>query len=347
MHDTPDAAFFDDLFGNNSAYALHLAASHGDVPQIHRLVDTGKDIDEIHVARGKFSGFGTALHVAVWRNQPTALAALLERGANMDILDEGCTNIRMEDTPIRLAVRLGRRDMAKTLWDLGAHRQKYPDDYSPRVIESGTLLEVAAFEGQADMVSDLLSWTSEWTQDQKSHALSLACAAFHLDVARVLLEAFQFDQAELEEVAAYTATCEHAPNQPCSSRDEKFAFLRREAKRQADVIATLLDAHRRLGDPRAHQALLDRLLPVTAATPFRIDTLRLLLQGGAYPNSRSESDGMTALQMALTIRRDVGTFNEEGVKELLDSGASVDVLDEAGKSKIEVWRKKKTEGVWE
>jgi hypothetical protein len=54
---------------------------------------------------------------------------------------------------------------------------------------------------------------------------------------------------------------------------------------------------------------------------------------------------MTALQMALTIRRDVGTFNEEGVKELLDSGASFDVLDEAGKSKIEVWRRKEIEGV--
>lgn len=156
-------------------------------------MDTGKDIDKIHVARGKFSGFGTALHVAVWRKQPTALAALLERSANMDILDKGSTNIRMEDTPIRLVVRLRRWDIAKTLWDLGAHRQKYPDNYSPRVIESSTLLEVAAFEGQADMVSNLLSWTSEWTQDQQSHALSLACAAFHLDVARVLLEAFQFD----------------------------------------------------------------------------------------------------------------------------------------------------------
>jgi hypothetical protein len=258
----------------------------------------------------------------------------------MDILDGGSTNIRMEDTPIRLAVPLGRRDMAKTLWDLGVHRQKYLDDYSPRVIESCTLLEVAAFEGQADMVSDLLPWTSEWTQDQQSHAFSLACAAFHLGVARVLLEAFQFDQAKLEEVVAYTATWEHASHQPCSSRDEKFAILRREAKRQADVVATLLDAHRRLGHPRAHLALLNRLLPMTAAASFRIDTLRLLLQGGANPNSRSESNVMTALQMALTIRRDVGTFHEEGVKELLDSGASVDMLDEAGKSKIEVWRLK-------
>ena len=54
---------------------------------------------------------------------------------------------------------------------------------------------------------------------------------------------------------------------------------------------------------------------------------------------------MIALQMALVIQRDTGTFNEEGVEELLDSGASVDVLDEAGKRKIEVWRKEKSEGV--
>jgi ankyrin repeat protein len=342
MHDIPDAAFFDNLFGNNSAYALHLAASHGDVPQIHRLVDTGKDIDEIHFGGGKFDGFGTALHVAVWRKQPTALAALLERGANMDILDEGSLNIRMEDTPIRLAVRLGCCDMVKTLWDFGAHRQKSPDDSPPYLVESGTLLEVAAFEGQADMVSDLLSWTSEWTQDQQSHALSLACAWFHLDVARILLEAFQFDQTTLGEFAVCTTTSQHAPSQPYSSRDERFALKRREAKRQADVIATLLDVHRRLGSPWTHQALLNRLLPLSATTSFRIDTLRLLLQRDADPNSQSESDGMTALQMALNIRRDTGTFNEEGVKELLDSGVSIDVLDEAGKRKVEVWRRKKT-----
>jgi ankyrin repeat protein len=333
MHNTLDVAFFDNHFGNNPAYALHLAASHGDVLQTHRLLDTGKDIDKIHVARGNFDGFGRALHIA-----PTALAAILERGANMDILDEGSPNIRMEDTPIRLAVRLGCHDMVKTLWDFGAHRQKFPDNSPPYSVESNTLLEVAAFEGQAEIVCDLLSWTSEWTQDQQSHALSLACAWFHFDVARILLEAFQLNQTTLEGIATYTATSQHDPNQPSSSRDESFALKRREGRRQVDVIAALLDVHRGLGDPQAHQAVLNCLLRMSAMATFRIDTLRLLLQRGADPNSQGGSSGMTALQMALNLRRDTGTFNEEGVKELLDSGASVDVLDEAGKRKIEVWR---------
>ncbi|KAF3000723.1 hypothetical protein E8E13_003365 [Curvularia kusanoi] len=342
MQIIPDAAFFDDLFGTNPTYAVHLAASHGDVAQIHRLLNAGKDINKIHVARGKFDGFGTPLHVAVWRQQPTALAALLERGANMDILDEDCSDERMVDTPLRLAVRLGRRDIAKMLWDFGVHMQK-----QPRSIESGSLLAVAASEGHTDMVSDLLSWTSEWAPDHQTDALRLACTAFHLDVAKVLLEAFQFDQAQLEVAAVWTVTSEHAPPQPRSSRDERFTFLRREAKRQAEIIATLLDAYRRLGDARAYQAFLNHLLPMSASTPFRIDTLRLLLQSGADPNSRSKNSGRTALQLSLTVRRDVQTFNEEGVKELLDFGASVDGLDEAEKSKIEVWERMRTNGLSE
>jgi hypothetical protein len=62
------------------------------------------------------------------------------------------------------------------------------------------------------------------------------------------------------------------------------------------------------------------------------------------PNSQGESNGRTALQIALIIRRDTRTYNEEGVKELLDSGVSVDVLDEAGKRMVEVWRWKRREG---
>ncbi|KAF2706108.1 ankyrin [Pleomassaria siparia CBS 279.74] len=337
MHDPPDTDFFDCLFGADFVYAVHLAASHGDAPEIHRLLDAGQDIDVMHVARGNLDGFGTALHVAVWRNQPAAFAALLERGANVNILDAGSTNIRVEDTPIRLAVRLGRRDMVRTLWHSGAQRQKYPEDHPPYAIESGTLLAVAASEGQADIVFDLLSWNSDWTSDQQSHSLSLACGAFHVDVARLLLVAFPYDQEKLEGIAFHTAASEHAPNQPHSSREEKLAFGRSNAKRQANVMAALLDAHRGLvtGIPQDHQALLNHLLPTIAISSSRIDSLRLLLQRGADPNHQSENNGMTALQMALIVRGDVRTFNKEGVKALLDYGARIDVLDEAAKRKIE------------
>ena len=86
------------------------------------------------------------------------------------------------------------------------------------------------------------------------------------------MEAFEFDQTTLGGIATYTATIQPAPSQPCSSRDDRFVLKRSEAKRQADVIATLLDVHRHLGGPRARQALLDCLLPKAALITFHIDT---------------------------------------------------------------------------
>ncbi|KAF2634698.1 hypothetical protein P280DRAFT_523803 [Massarina eburnea CBS 473.64] len=204
MHDPPDAAFFGCLFGSDSVYAVHLAASHGDVPQIHKLLDDGEDIDVMHVADDKSDGFGTALNVAVWRNQSAAFVSRLDRGANMDILDAGSANIRVEDTPTRLVVRHGQNTMAF--------------------------------------------------------------------------------------------------------------------------------------------GLLNHRLPTVAASPFWIDSLSLLLQAGTYPNYQSENSGMTALQMALITRRDVRIFDEHGVKALLDCGAKIDVLDKAGKSKIELWRREIIDG---
>jgi hypothetical protein len=53
---------------------------------------------------------------------------------------------------------------------------------------------------------------------------------------------------------------------------------------------------------------------------------------------------MTALQMALSIRRDVGRFNEEGVEALLEHRARINLLDEAAKSKIEIWRRRIVDG---
>lgn len=195
-------------------------------------------------------------------------------------------------------------------------------------------------------MSDLLSWSSDWTLDQQSHALSLACGAFNVEVTKVLLVAFAYNQSKLEGIASYTATCEHTPDQIHSSREEKFAFRRSDGTRRADVIATLLHAHCGLvtGVPQADQHLLTRLLVTIATSPFRVGTLRLLLQGGADPNHRSEDSAMTALQMALIVRRDVGSFNEEGVKALLDYGARTDVTDEAAKSKLENWRRESMGG---
>jgi hypothetical protein len=242
-------------------------------------------------------------------------------------------------------MRLGRREMLKMLWDSGAQRDKYANDYPPYAIESGSLLGIAAWEGHADMMSDLIAWNKGWSLSQRSHALRLACRAFHGDAVRVLLGAFEYDQAILEGVVVYAVTCENTLDRSCESRKEKMDWQREEGRRQADVIGVLLEAHRGLvaGRPRDHLHLLNQLLPMVATSMFRIDSLRLLLESGADPNHRSENNGMTALQIALIVRRDVGTFNDEGVRLLLDYRASINVLDIAGKIKVDAWRKETQE----
>jgi hypothetical protein len=268
MHSSPSAAFFDHLF-TPDCYVLHLAKNHSDIPSMLRILDAGHNINAAHAPHGNSDDYGTALYIAIWRNQHAAFTTLLAHGANTDILDAGSYNIRFEDTPIRLAVRLGRREMLKMLWDSGAQRAKYADDYPPYSIEAGSLLEIAVWEGYTDMVSDLIEWKEEWNLNQQSHALWLACGAFHGGVVRVLLAASEYGQETLEGIAKYTVTIENAPENLLGSREEKVKWQREEGKRQADIIKVLLE-HCGLitGKPQYHLHLLNRLLPMAATSPF-------------------------------------------------------------------------------
>ncbi|PVH98281.1 ankyrin [Periconia macrospinosa] len=326
-----DAAFFDALL---DGYPLHLAASHGDVPEIHRLLDTGYNINELHLPRSNQMGFGSALHIAVWCDQTAAFAALLERGANMDILDERTPDERkVEDTPIRLAVRLGRRDMVRKMWRSGAQRHMYAK--TSNLADRVTLLEVAAREGYPDIVGDMLSWKSDWTYDQRLNALRKACRAYDVDAdagcTRLLLNDWQYDPEDLEEIACETII----------HRVEGGGNL-------AKVIAALLDEHRGqvMGDNHAHQDLLDLLLPGAAASQSQIESLRLLLQSGADPNAPIKKNAWTQsrfpLQLTLHFEQwdaQTRTFNVEGLKTMLDYGARTDILYKDEKITLENWRR--------
>jgi hypothetical protein len=120
------------------------------------------------------------------------------------------------------------------------------------------------------MVSDSIGWKEEWSLNQWSHALWLACGAFHGGVVRGLLAAFQYGQEILEGIAKYTVTSENPPEKLLSSKEEKVKWQREEEKRQADIIKVLLEEHRGLitGKPQYHLHLLNRLLPMAATSPF-------------------------------------------------------------------------------
>jgi hypothetical protein len=176
-------------FKNNPAYYLHGAVVHNDLLGIRELIDAGYDIDALDEAHG------TPLHVAIWCDRGAAFELLLVSGADLNILDQGDEG-RHEDTPIRLAARLGRRAMFKRLWNAGVVRDKYASHVS--VPARRSLIEAASFEGHADVVQDALKWNEEWTQENRHQALCLACREWHLIVIEVLLRVCEFSAQELE-----------------------------------------------------------------------------------------------------------------------------------------------------
>ena len=168
-----DAALLVRDFKADPACALHSAVLHGDFPHIRNLLVFGFNIDQQQLAyrNRRFEKCGTALHVAIWFDQAAAFELLFVHGADLEVLDEGEYS-RPTDTPIRLAVRLVRRAMFKRLWDARVD----PDKYSPNMVGASnrSLIEVAAGEGQAEILGDLLDWKKDWTQDQRINALYMA-----------------------------------------------------------------------------------------------------------------------------------------------------------------------------
>ncbi|KAH7384438.1 ankyrin repeat-containing domain protein [Phaeosphaeria sp. MPI-PUGE-AT-0046c] len=195
MYHQLSPALLDLHFNNNSAFALHVAVGHGNITQMHELLRAGQDINKEDTLERSPGQFGTPLHIAIWCNQQEAFDSLLVYGPNLDVLDGGI-DPRFEDTPLRLAVWLGRREMVKQLWHAGAQHKKYAS-YIP-VLSHESLPEVAACEGHAAIVEDLLLWSKEWTQVERNVAIRVASQEWHPDVVKVLLQWCSFTVQELE-----------------------------------------------------------------------------------------------------------------------------------------------------
>lgn len=100
--------------------ALHLAAFRGDTRIMRMLHDHGMDVDH-RVTRGPRSGM-TPLMVAVRASEPAAVAWLLERGGDVNAVDQ------RGRTPLILAIREGNLDLVRRLHGAGARLDDLPDD---------------------------------------------------------------------------------------------------------------------------------------------------------------------------------------------------------------------------
>jgi ankyrin repeat protein len=264
---------------------------------------------------------------------------------NLDILDEGNEG-RNPDTPLNLAVGLGRRDMVKNLWDAGAGHGCYAAEV--RAYSRKTLIEHVAYGGYADILRDLLTWSDEWPQLRREYALWYTCRQWHDDAVCVLLELCVFSVQELERGLDFAADNSSGWKQGSRrSTQERLLTAEEDSKHQARILEAILDARKRVlgaNGQMSELALLNHWLHANAFSPFNISTLRFLLERGADPDFQNP-DGNTVLHFAVVWSREVRRCNEEGVATLLEYGARTDILNNEGDDALDNAKKRGDEVV--
>jgi hypothetical protein len=119
-------------------FDLHQAVLDDDIQLVTRLLNKGVTID---IIGSRKYGYGSALHLAVREGHVDIAQVLIDRGAEVDVLDPD------DLTPLHNAAWNGNLDMAKLLLDAGAnlHASTYDGDTPLSLAKQNNRNEVAAF----------------------------------------------------------------------------------------------------------------------------------------------------------------------------------------------------------
>ena len=119
-------------------YDLHEAVVKKDIAQIGKLLQKGADINQLGPRR---HGYGSALHIAVREGYLDIAKLLIDRGAEIDVLD------RKDFTPLHNATWNGNLEMTKLLLEAGAdiEASTYDGDTPLSLAQNNDQAQVAAF----------------------------------------------------------------------------------------------------------------------------------------------------------------------------------------------------------
>jgi ankyrin repeat protein len=293
----------------------HLAALHGDIPTLRELIRSGSD-------KNQDSAFGTPLHVAIFANQVEAVRVLLDAGADIEALHP--SNADDLDDPVsnslRMAVRMGNREIFQLLWDAGAaHRNGcIRSDGLQRSFKQDSLIELAALEDHPEILKDLSSLSNEWTQTEKDRALCYAARVWSAGSLETLLRITHFSDDVL---SRSLKECIHGSPKSFNTAKYVPTWTPEESAKQAKAIERLLKIY-----PDANCA---ELLQAAAIRPCCIATLRFLLQRGVNPNSRAGKLKSTPLHNAV-IMQYTHEVNKSAALSLLEYGADPNITDAQG-----------------
>lgn len=339
-YDDSDFADFSTLLNDY----LYLGARHGDRDCLAQVLQGwNPQVD-------KYNDISPALFEAIYRGDDVAVQMLIDAGVSLKT-NEPCDP---HFTPLLVASQYGRLEIARRFWELLGPEARFNSAW--RHSSAGrpylkilklTSLEVAAHNGQAELVTFFLEAFDGWTADEKAHALTGAAGQRWDDCVAVLLERLTYEPHILQ------SALEAAVYRRRILGEDPTDFLRRrrlgsttvdgmevdERHRQRRIICDLIDAG---ADPEGHDKW--SLLRCAIMQDDYIASVGALVEKGANADAR-DSDGGTALHALLRKGspahkvwgcQDSNQDRMDALQLLLEHGASPDAADQDGETPLQL-----------
>ncbi|KFA70890.1 hypothetical protein S40288_10092 [Stachybotrys chartarum IBT 40288] len=292
---------------------LHACIRDGNLARLQTLLNAtspAPDLGYVH------ADYGPPLHFAVWCGDLDAVELLLAAGADPVAIAHPpaiAAESPCRYTPMHVAIRTGQLDVFRRLWSCAAPESHIRDNHS-----QGSLLNLAAEQGHARIVEDLLTWNG-WHPDLPCMALTFAAACWHLDVVAVLLRKISFRQVDIRQ--ALEAAVDHrawgGPTPPTPEGLDYYNLQR--------LIELLLKT---LETPFGKPLYGPYLLREAASNANSIGAFKTLLDNGAQPEGPAGIGYSTMHALALPVPVGIWSngnqvMNRPAIEMLLQRGVSV------------------------
>ena len=320
----------------NGVPPLTIAASHGDIDEMARLVRQGHDVDQLDWI-GQ-----TAMHMAAKFQQTESIRFLLNHNANCCIPNE-----EFMETPLHLAAKTGSIEIIKLLLQKGADVNF---KISPSFYPGGTpLMYAALYHGNSYETAKILldnGAIPTIPNSQEQTALELYAEQGNL---RTVINLIQKYGVDVNSLNGYGCTALYKVAAYYPTKWPVFEYLLYQgAKVQSRCWRsgkTPLHAASQMGHIRYVKSLVEHganvndkdnflrtplTMAVVKSERFDKDVIKMLLQRGADPNARSSNSthfgscDYSIYSAMLTRMRREGNTDGEIIRTFSNYGATVD-----------------------